>query len=312
MEFLIEIDGKIYEISDLVSDISYADQLNNGCSTLDFDLINQDIEIKNGSTVRFRYKDKPVFYGRVFKHRLNEKGVCRIKACDQLRYAKAKDTIVIKDESLTNLVTRMCNYFSFPAGVLEETGYQLPVSVQDDKTWLDIIYNGISDTLMGTEKWYCLRDEFGSIALRNMESLALPLVLGDGSLCYGFERELSIDSDFYNYIKLSADNEISGLKDFYEEYDEESVKRYGFLQYYAAENQNTSPEKIREKAKILKKRYGTENEKLSFECIGDLSVRAGCSIYGIIDGIKLQKKLVVNSVTHKFLPAHTMSVEVLA
>jgi hypothetical protein len=51
---------------------------------------------------------------------------------------------------------------------------------------------------MNKGKWYSLRDEFGSVCLRDLEDLALDLVLGDESLCYDYEYGKSIDENFEN------------------------------------------------------------------------------------------------------------------
>lgn len=178
MEFLVEVEGKICEISELVKTVSYTDKLNDGCGKLEFSYIDDDLRIQNGSVVRYKFDDNNVFYGYVFKHSQDKKKVVNITAYDQLRYAKAKDTIVCKNDTVGSLVTKMCNYFGLRMGSIADTRYKLPVSVQDDKTWLDILYNTIGDTLANTGRWYALRDEFGSIALRNIEELQLDLILG--------------------------------------------------------------------------------------------------------------------------------------
>ena len=311
MEFLIEVDSKIYEISELVTSVSYNDVLNDGCSKLEFSYIDDDLRIQNGSVVRFKYDGANIFYGYVFKHEQNREKEITVTAYDQLRYCKAKDTIVVKDDTIDSLVRKMCNYFGLRAGSLASTGYKLPVSVQDDKTWLDIIYTAISDTLMNTGRWYCLRDEFGSIAVRNLDDLTIGLVLGDESLAYDYEYQKSIDDDFYNQIKIVSDNEKTGRRDVYITRDSGSIRKYGLLQYFEVLDKNANPSQAKAKADALLKLYNRETETLTLECLGDTRVRAGNSFYAQIGDLKLNKRLIVKEATHEFLPIHTMSLEVM-
>ena len=311
MEFLVEVNGKIYEISELVKSVSYTDKLNDGCSKLEFSYIDDNLNIQNGSVVRFKFNGANIFYGYVFKHGQNKQKEITVTAYDQLRYCKAKDTIVVKNDTVDSLVRKMCNYFGLRAGSLASTGYKLPVSVQDDKTWLDIIYTAISDTLMNTGKWYCLRDEFGSIAVRDLQGLQLDLVLGDESFAYDYEYEKSIDDDFYNQIKIVSDNEDTGKRDVYITKDSDSIAKYGLLQYFEVLDKNYNPSQAKAKVDALLKLYNREVETLELSCLGDTRVRAGNSFFGQIEDIQLNRRLIVRSVTHKFIPVHTMSLEVM-
>jgi hypothetical protein len=311
MEFLVEVNGQIYEISELVKSVSYADKLNNGCSKLEFSYIDDDLNIQNGSVVRFKYNGANIFYGYVFKHGQKNAKEITVTAYDQIRYCKAKDTIVVKNDTIDSLVRKMCNYFGLRTGSLASTGYRLPTSVQDDKTWLDIIYTAISDTLMNTGRWYCLRDEFGGVVVRDLRELQLDLVLGDESLAYGYEYEKSIDEDFYNQIKIVSDNEATGKRDVYIAKDSNSIAKYGLLQYFEVLDKNTNPSQTKAKADALLKLYNREVQTLELNCLGDVRVRAGTSFYGQIEDIKLNRRLIVRSVTHKFIPVHTMSLEVM-
>ncbi|WP_238533066.1 XkdQ/YqbQ family protein, partial [Rhodanobacter thiooxydans] len=98
-----------------------------GCSKLEFSYINGGLVIENGSIIRFKYNDANIFYGYVFKREENKKGEVSVTAYDQLRYCKAKDTIVVKNDTVDSLVKKMCNYFNLKTGVLTNTGYKLPV-----------------------------------------------------------------------------------------------------------------------------------------------------------------------------------------
>lgn len=313
MELLIKTDEKIYDITELVTKISYTDKLNDGCSKLEFSYIGDDLEIENGNSISFKYNDTYVFIGRVFKHGHNSKNEVTVTVYDQLRYAKAKDSIVIQKDTITTLVNRMCNYMKFTKGTLVDTKYYLKTDIADEKTWLDIVYSAISETLTNKGKWYCLRDEVGKICLRDVEDLKLNLVLGDESLAYDFDYSKSIDDEFYNLIKIyvpgkpdiKKDDRIVVVK------DEESEEKYGPLQYFELASEQTNEAQAKAKAENLLKHYNQERESLSLSCLGDIRVRAGTSIYGSIKDINLDRRLTVRSVTHDFIPMHTMDVEVM-
>jgi hypothetical protein len=334
IELIVEnTDKSVYEISELVTAIDWEDQLNNGCSKLEFTYLNKGLVINNGATVRFKYNDASIFYGIVFKHEQNRKKECTITAYDQLRYCKAEDTIVQKGDTVASLVKKMCNYFNLTVGTLEAPAYVLDTKAQDSKTWLDIIYDGIQDTLRYGGKWYDLRDEFGSVCLRSISSLESNLILGDASLCYDYDYSKSIDDDTYNQIKIAVDNEVTGKRDLYMAKDENSIGKYGLLQYFEVQSfsstsktGNTSDSstagtasaanEAKKKALAIQMTnsllslYDGETESLTMDCIGDTSIRAGSSFHAKISSLDIDKRLIVKTATHTYLPNHTMKLEV--
>ena len=324
MEFWVEADGGVYEISELVKSVSWEDTLNNGCSKLEFTCLASNLNIENGAVVWFRYDGANLFYGRVFKHQHAKNKVVTVTAYDQLRYCKAKDTIVCKGDTVATLVKKMCNYFGLKTGTLTATGYTLPTSAQDSKTWLDIIYTAIQDTLRSRGAWFALRDEFGSVCLRNLKELESNLILGDGSSCYNYDCTKSIDDDFYDQIKLAVDNEVTGKRDIYMTKDSGAIGKYGLLQYFDVMSFSTSgssgssstANEAKKKAltiqmaNALLSLYNGETETLTMDCVGDTSIRAGSSFHAKISDLDLDKRLIVKTATHTFLPVHTMKLEV--
>lgn len=315
MEILVETQGCIYDISDMCTEVSWSDVLNDGASSLEVSYIKDGLTLENGDVIRLTDHDQEdgIFFGKIFKVSGDESGIIKVKAYDQLRYAKHKDMVVFEKGSLKGLAQHMCTFLSLKPGTMEEPGYILPTIADYNKTWLDHMYQAVSDTLIGTQEKYCLRDEYGSVCLWNMRNLQTSLVLGDNSLCTGYGWEKSIDEDFYNRIKVVWEDKESGVTDVGTAVDQESVNRYGLLLYLESSPSGIdNAAKAQDRANGLLRLYNHEKETLKLECIGDLRVRAGNSIYGSIEDIGLNRRLIVRKVTHDFLPVHTMSVEVIA
>ncbi len=223
MEFVVEVNKKVYEISELVKDVSYTDRLNDGCSKLGFSYIDDNLKIENGCIVRFKYDDTGIFYGVVFKHGQNSKGEITVTAYDQLRYCKAKDTFSYSGYTMSILISKMCNYYGLISGKLADTGYVLKTKVVNNESWLDIIYSALSEILQNTGRLYVFRDEFGKVVLRNLEELELNAILGDYSLAYDYSYQKSIDDNFYNLIRIQDKKN----KQFIEAKDKTSINNMG-------------------------------------------------------------------------------------
>ncbi|WP_313563195.1 XkdQ/YqbQ family protein, partial [Ruminiclostridium cellobioparum] len=308
---LKKTDEKLYEISELITKVSFKDVLNDGCSKLEFSYVDDDLQIENGNAVQFKYGDVGIFSGIVFKHSKSKSKEITVTAYDMLRYCKGKDFRIIENETITTLATKMCNHFGLRKGIFTDTKYVLKTSIADGDPWIDIIYKAIAETLVNTGRKYCLRDEYGTIAIRDLADLKLDLVLGDESLCYDFSREKSIDDEFYNLVKIKIKTENAkeaGTTAIAE--DDSSIKKFGLLQYYESVDSDMNYSQALNKAQTMLSLYNHENETLTLDCLGDTSIRAGSSFYAQISDISLNKRLIVKEVTHEFLPVHTMSLEV--
>lgn len=315
MEILVESGGYIYDITEMCTDLVWTDMLNEGSSILEMSYIKNGLTIDNGDVIRIT-GDSPeqgIFFGMVRKVGGDKSEIIKVKAYDQLFVTKSKDIVVLENGTLKSLVLQMGTKLSLTMGTVEETGFILKPIASSDKSWLDLANQGISDTLIGSPEkdMYCLRDEYGSVCLWNMRNLQLPLVLGDNSLCTDYQWEKSVVDDYYNRVKVLWKDEDSGKMDMRTAEDQNAINRFGFLQYLETAQGVDNAAKAQERANKLLKLYNHETETLKLDCLGDLRVRAGNSIFGSIEDISLSRRLIVKKVTHTFFPVHTMKVEVM-
>ncbi|MCT4597482.1 MAG: hypothetical protein N4A50_06340 [Vallitalea sp.] len=301
--------GEIYDISQLVTNISWDTVRIGKPAELSFAMvIEKGLEISEGSIIYFIKDDTKIFYGYIFKISRTSDETLSITAYDQMRYLLNKDTFVFKNKRADEIVQKIATDFNIRTGVLENTSYKIPLMVEDGQTLIDIIYKSIDNTLINTGEMYVLYDSFGSLTLKNIKSMFNNLIIGDESLLTSYSFDRSIDGDSFNKIKLYKDNKNTGKREVFIVKDSSNINKWGLLQYYEKVNDKLNEAQIRKRAEQLVFVKNRVEKGLSLDCIGDLSVRAGTSIYVDIKGMELKQRFIVDSAKHSFSNnQHTMS-----
>lgn len=312
-EFLIQNvqNNKVYEVSDITSNIKLEQKLNNGCSKLTFDLINDGkVSISNGSPIRFKYNNTGMFFGYMFKKQRKDKYISSITAYDQLRYLKAKDTMSLTNLNIAGIIRKIANIYGLKVGKLEVSNI-LPDRLEDNKTMLDIIYTAISENLKLSGDKYCFYDKFGELTLEDIYNMRTNILIGDKSNCTGYDFTQSIDDDTYNQIKLVSENKDTKKRDVYITKDSSKIATWGLLQYYEKCN-NMNHSQLIDKANTLLKTKNREQLKLKLDSLGIETVKPGTGVFvklEEINDVKINNFFVVNQVTHTFNKTYTMSLD---
>lgn len=317
MELLVKNkEGTLWDISGIVSDISWKTARSGKPSTLELTLVDSGIyqhpkfAISNGDIIQFRKDEVDVFYGFVFSMDMGSDQEVRLTAYDQIRYLLGNGSYVLQDVTASDVITKIAKDYGLKTGVLEETQYRIPSLIEDDKKLLDIIMGTIGSELQYKGRLMAFYDDFGKLTLRTPESMRLNLVLGAGHSLYDYSIKKSIDDNTYNTIFLYKDNEESGQRDFYPVSDQENVKRWGILHLYQKADDKANAAQIQEKANNLLKMHNREKLSLSVQAIGDMRVRAGNFIYVLLDEFETQLFL-VDQCSHKITGGeHTMSLDI--
>lgn len=300
--------GKIY--TPLVEEgIKWTTDREGSAGSLEFTVIKDDIiNFQEGNRVELKVDGTPVFAGFVFTKSRTKEKVISVKAYDQLRYFKNKDTYIYEDKTASELLKMIAGDFSLFTGDIADTKYVMSAS-EDNASLFDIMKNALDKTLMNTKEMYVLYDDFGKIALKNIADMRVPLLIDD-TMAQDFDYETSIDGETYNKVKLLYEDSNSGKMEVFTKQSEYTVKKWGVLQYFDKidnrDNGNTM-------AQALLSLYNNKSRSLSINGVfGDLRVRAGSQIPVFLNlgDIEANNYLIVEKCTHTFKQnEHTMDLE---
>ena len=185
---------------------------------LTFKVVKDDVlDFSEGSAVRMRVDGKNVFFGFVFSKKRDKDQIISVTAYDQLRYLNNKDTYVYENKTASQLIKMLAADFSLNLGTIEDTGFVIASRVEDNTSLFDMIENALDLTLQNSKEMFVLYDDFGKLTLKNISSMYVgepgAYLMIDEETGEDFEYTSSIDSDTYNKVKLTYDNDETGKRE---------------------------------------------------------------------------------------------------
>lgn len=304
VELLIgnESDTKAY-LPAVEEGIEWATERKSTPGKLTFKVLKDDVlDFSEGSAVRMKENGEDVFFGFVFKQQRAKEQVITVTAYDQLRYLKNKDTIVYEGKTADQLLKMIAADYTLNVGVLENTRYVIESRVEENTSLFEMLQNALDLTLTNTGEMFVLYDDFGKLTLKCLSSMAVgkqgTYFMIDEETCETFDYTSSIDDNTYNKIKLTYDNEDTGLREVYIAQDSGNINKWGILQYFDTLKKGENGQaKVDALLKLYNKK--TRNLKLS-NVLGDNRVRAGSMIVVNLDlgDMKLRNFMLVESCRH--------------
>lgn len=272
-----------------------------GCpGELKFKVVKDDvISFTEGDAVRLKVNGHNVFYGFIFKKQRDKEQIISVTAYDQLRYLKNKDTIVYENKTAGELIQMIAKDYMMQTGTIEDTGFKIKSRVEENTSLFDMIQNALDMTLENQKYMYVMYDDFGKIALKGLDNMRLNLLI-DEETGENFDYTSSIDSNTYNKVKLTYDNEKTGTREVYVAQDSENMNAWGVLQYFDTLQEG---ENGKAKADALLSLYNKKTRNLTIKnAFGDVRVRAGSMIVVIMDlgDMKLKNLMLVEKCKHEF------------
>lgn len=306
--------GSVYDYAPVVESITYTTNRKLSAGELNFSYIQKStINMTEGAKVQFYADGKGIFEGYVFTIEQDRQGKVEVTAYDQLRYLKMNESYSFVGKKLGEIIQQIATDMQLRTGILEDTGYAIPMLTKEDTECLDIIDYALGLTQYNTGKTYTVFDDFGKISLREAGSMLSTEIIGNRSLLTNYTFKSDIDSDTYNQIKLVRPNKETGQGDTYIFNDSSTIKRWGLLQKYEKIDENLNEAQISEQGNIMMAYYDRVLKDLSVDCIGILGLRAGSMITVRINEIPELRggyRLLLDKVKHKFSECkHTMSLD---
>lgn len=280
---------------------------------LEFTILRDEIiKFTEGSPVRLTVDGQPIFFGFGFTQKGDKDNLVKITAYDQLRYLKNKDTYVYKNKTASDFIKMVGADFNLNLGEIADTGYTIPSRVEDNTSIFEMIENALDLTVQNTKQLYVMYDDFGKLTLKNLADMKVgeqgAYFMIDEQSGENFEYTASIDSNTYNKIKLTYENESTGKRDVYIAQDGTHINDWGVLQYYDTLSKG---ENGQSKADALLSLYNKKTRNLKIvNAFGDGRVRAGSMIIVNLDlgDMEVKNFMLVERAVHTFkLDEHMMT-----
>lgn len=299
--------GSVYDVSELITEVTWKTKRKGKPSSLDFEMLKDDkFTFENGSTVSLRVDGNNVFYGYVFEYSLDKGMSIKVTAYDQIRYLLYNDTYVFTNKKSSEIITEISNALQLKLGTIEDTGHVIPNLVEEDKKLLDIIYSSLEKTLLSTKQTFTFYDDFGDLCLRNINNMKQEVVISDDSNLGNYDWKTSIDGDTYNVIKLVKDNKEEKKRQVYIARDKKNIEKWGRLQYYKKIDEKMSDDQIKTLLDGTLKLKNREEKTLKLKDVigtsiqGDVKLRAGSGVWVEIKEKNIKQFYLIEEATHKF------------
>uniref|UniRef100_UPI002639914E XkdQ/YqbQ family protein n=1 Tax=uncultured Helicobacter sp. TaxID=175537 RepID=UPI002639914E len=208
-----------------------------------------------GALITVKVDNEKLFFGYVFKFEVNQDRSCTITAYDQIRYLACKDTLVTKNATASDIFKQVCDSYGIKYKLVAKSPHILARRINDNKPYADMIAYALDKTLIDTNSWYFIRDNWGTVEFLDIYNERTNIAIGDNSLLSQFSYTTSIDSDTYNQIKLVKENKETKRREIYLQKDSTNINRWGTLQFYEVVQDNMNEAQIKARADTLLKYY---------------------------------------------------------
>ena len=298
-ELIINNKGKL-QMPSVIEGVTWATERRGSPGKLTFTVVKDEkLDFTEGNPVRLTVDDAKIFYGFIFEQKRDKQQHISVMAYDQIRYLLNKDTYAYTNKKASDVIQMIASDYKLQVGEIEQTSYNIPQMMEDNKTLLDIVYNALDRELAYKKHMFVFYDDFRQLTLKPLDSMKVDLLI-DEETGENFSYSSTIDDQTYNRVKLSYENKDTKKREIYVMQDPNNIDKWGILQYYDTLQKGENGDA---KASALLSLYNAKTRKLKItKTFGDVRVRAGCLVVVklTLGDININTYMLVEKCTHKF------------
>jgi hypothetical protein len=304
---------RVFDISEIVEQLSWSTSLGAKPGELRLLVVGDLIEFAMGAMVEVLDGEQGIFQGFVFGARLSQEQHVELTAFDQTRYLKNQDTLVLGAMPIHQVFRSICGQYGLKMGTVDESAYTCAPAIHEGRSLWDVLQSYADETLARSQKLYIVRDAFGQLELRDVETLHTNLLIDDVSVITAYDYEISIADNTYNQIKLGKESKGSAERLWTIVKDSTRIGEWGLLQFHRKLDEATPDGTLEQLGESLLRIYNRPSQALSLACLGDFRVQAGSGVQVSLSALQATsdgQNYIVKSCAHSASnELHTMKIE---
>ena len=318
------INKKLYDVSQLVSDMTITTHIEQNCGQCTFTIITMPpLAFWEGATVIVEKDDYRMFRGYVMRKERSGSNarLINVTAYDSMKYLEYKDAYMFEaDVKASDRFKTICESHGIECEVKDESTAEIEAYANMNGTLMDGIQDAITKEFDATQNRYFVWDDGYKVIWANALSYESPYVLGDGSFITDYSYATYIDKDTYNCVTVLVNldtSESNSNGDGETTYhvtvgSKEKMQRWGVLSEVIEVGSSETPaEDALKYAKDYIAGCCYTHRELQLSCLGIKEFHAGttfrCKIADLGD-LVVDKLLLVEDCEHSFSgDVHTMT-----
>lgn len=320
--------GTGYDLRNVVTDIKWVTDLNFSAGELTFTLFegaNKTLVIPyTGDIITFRWDKHKIFYGYVWKYKVNKNKTISVTCYDKLRYLKNQDSIVFKTNTVADRFNEVCSRAGITHAVKNSPSHKVAAEICDGKSYFEMLKSAIKKTYLATQHMYFLATNYDKVELRRAPYKKLKIIIDSRTVMTDFDYSVDINNTA-NVVRITQKDSKKSQQGTatakgkekpentsfsYADAKGKSVAQWGKLQAVKSKKEKANHAQMIAQAKDLLKEKNRANKKLTLTTKGQVDLVAGNSATVYIKDMKKKfNNCGILKATHNFGTDYTVELD---